>query len=315
MEEATSEVNPELKKQFIPEPLPFVEKNGFPHAFMAAIWLIIVFISFQVVGSVVILVGTIWNAQDITDIEAILGSVLENINLTFWANTAGQVLIMLLATLLIVKLSAVKGKRNQFLRLTISDNVWSVTGIAIILTVSVYPTVMFLGWINSFVPAPEVMVEMQESMLEMITRFLKSENALILGLLHIGLVPSICEEVLFRGYIQRSLEKSGGIWVGIIVSGLLFGLFHVQITNFLPLAFLGIVLAYLTYISNSLIPAMVAHLVNNGGQVIASSFYPEMLDATMTPETELPWGLILISIIVSSALVYILHRLTPEAKA
>jgi len=313
MEEVTSEVDPEIKKQFIPEPLPFVEKNGFSHAFMAILWVIVAFVGFNTVGAIVGIVGALASAPDPTDVEAILASIAENYDLLFWANTSGQVLVMAIGTLLIVKLSAVKGKRNQFLRLQTSSNVWQVTGLAVLLTVAVFPTVTFLGWLNSFVPAPDFMVEMQESMMQLITKFLQSENALILGILHIGIVPAICEEIMYRGYVQRSLEKSGGIWMAIIVSGLIFGAYHLQITNILPLSFLGIMLAYITYISNSLIPAIVAHFVNNGGQVIASSFYPQMLEETITPETEMPWLLILASIIVSSALVYIIHRLKPEA--
>lgn len=313
MEEVTSEVDPEIKKQFIPEPLPFVEKNGFSHAFMAILWVIVAFVGFNMIGAIVGIIGALASAPDPTDVEAILASIAENYDLLFWANTSGQVLVMAIGTLLIVKLSAVKGKRNQFLRLQTSSNVWQVTGLAMLLTVAVFPTVTFLGWLNSFVPAPDFMVEMQESMMELITKFLQSENALILGILHIGIVPAICEEIMYRGYVQRSLEKSGGIWMAIIVSGLIFGAYHLQITNILPLSFLGIMLAYITYISNSLIPAIVAHFVNNGGQVIASSFYPQMLEETITPETEMPWLLILASIIVSSALVYIIHRLKPEA--
>lgn len=313
MEEVTSELNPELKNQFIPEPLPFVEKNGFSHAFMAILWFLIAFIGFQVIGAIVSVIGVVATAPDLTDMEAIMESMAENVNLLFWANTAGQVSVMALATLLVVKLSAVKGKRNEFLRLQTSPNVWKVTGLSIVLTVAVFPTVTFLGWVNSFVPAPEFMMEVQESMMEMITKFLQSDNAMILGILHIGMVPAISEEILFRGYIQRSLEKSGGVWMAIIVSGLIFGAFHLQVTHILPLSFLGIMLAYITYISNSLIPAIVAHFVNNGGQVIASSFYPEMLEETITPETEMPWLFILLSIIVSSGIVYLIQRQKPES--
>lgn len=313
MEEVTSELNPELNNQFIPKPLPFVEKNGFSHAFMAIMWVIIAFVGFNLVGAIVGVIGAFAIAPDITDIQAIIESVAENFNLIFWANTSGQVLVMLLGTLLIVKLSAVKGKRKEFLRLKTSANVWQVTGIAVVLTIYVYPLVTFLGWLNSFVPAPAFMLEMQESMMELITKFLQSENALILGIFHIGIVPAVCEEVMYRGYVQRSFEKNWGIWTAIIVSGFIFGAYHLQINNILPLSFLGIMLAYLTYISDSLIPAIVAHFVNNGGQVIASSFYPAMLEESITPDTEMPWGLIIVSIIISSGIVYILHRMKPEA--
>jgi membrane protease YdiL (CAAX protease family) len=168
--------------------------------------------------------------------------------------------------------------------------------------------VIFLGWLNAFLPVPGWMAEMQQSMDEMIAKLLGSENILWMGLFHIGLVPSICEEIMYRGYVQRSLEKSWGIWTAIIVSGLIFGAYHLQITRILPLAALGMLFAYITYVSNSLIPAMVAHLVNNGGQVILSTIYPEMLDQELTAETDLPWAGILFGVVLLITLLSILHK-------
>jgi hypothetical protein len=40
-----------------------------------------------------------------------------------------------------------------------------------------------------------------------------------------------------------------------------------------------------------------------------------MLEESITPETEMPWGLIIVSIIISSGIVYILHRMKPEASS
>jgi membrane protease YdiL (CAAX protease family) len=158
------------------------------------------------------------------------------------------------------------------------------------------------------------MAEMQETMAEMISDFLKSDNVLLLGIFHIGVVPAICEEIMYRGYVQRAFEKSWGIMAAILISGAIFGAYHLQISNFLPLATLGVFLAYVTYISDSLIPAMVAHFVNNGGQVIASNFYPEMLDEQISPEMEIPIFLISLSIVLTSALLYYLYSLRLKDK-
>ena len=149
---------------------------------------------------------------------------------------------------------------------------------------------------------------MQQSMDEMIAKLLGSENILWMGLFHIGLVPSICEEIMYRGYVQRSLEKSWGIWTAIILSGLIFGAYHLQITRILPLAALGILFAYITYVSNSLIPAMAAHLTNNGGQVILSTIYPEILDQELSTDTDLPWVWILFGVVLLFTLLSILHK-------
>jgi len=163
--------------------------------------------------------------------------------------------------------------------------------------------------LNSFVPVPQAMAEMQETMAEMISSFLRSENVLLMGVFHIGLVPAVCEEIMYRGYVQRAFEKSWGIVAAILISGAIFGAYHLQISNFLPLATLGVFLAYLTYISDSLIPAMVAHFVNNGGQVVASNFYPEMLDQKVTQEMDIPVFLVTISIVATTFLLYYLYQL------
>lgn len=292
----------------VQENIPWVERNGFAHWAVAFGWVLIALIAFNIVGAVVGVVGVLLTSDNLNP-EAMMQDLSSNFDILFLANTSGQVLIMALATLLLVKLHAVKGKRKEFLRLKLSDNVWRVTLIGAVLFIVAQPTILFLGWLNSFVPVPDVMAEMQETMAEMITTFLKSDNALLLGVLHIGIVPAICEEIMYRGYIQRALEKSWGITAAILVSGALFGAYHLQISNIIPLATLGIFLAYLTYVSDSLIPAMVAHFVNNGGQVIASSYYPEMLDQQITPEMDIPILLVILSVAGTTLLLFYLHQI------
>lgn len=289
-------------------PEPWVERNGFPHWVMAFAWVIIALIAFNIVGAVVGVIGVL-TVADSLDMEVLMEQLSTNFDIIFLANSTGQILIMALATLLVVKLHAVKGQRKQFLRLQLSRNVWVISGLAALLFIAAQPTILFLGWLNSFLPVPDVLKEMQESMAEMIAMFLRTENVLLLGVFHIGIVPAVCEEIMYRGYILRALEKSWGITAAIIISGLIFGAYHLQPSNLLPLATLGVFLAYVTYISNSLIPAMVAHFVNNGGQVIASNFYPELLDEQITPDMDIPYLLVLVSIIITVGLLYYMHTL------
>ena len=295
------------------KPLPWVERNGFAHWAMAVGWVLIALIAFNIVGAIVGVIGIFATAESL-DMEVMMEQLSSNFDILFLANSSGQILVMALATLLVVKLHAVKGDRKNFMRLKLSENVWQVTLIAAILFIVAQPTILFLGWLNSFVPVPQAMAEMQETMAEMISDFLKSDNVLLLGIFHIGVVPAICEEIMYRGYVQRAFEKSWGIMAAILISGAIFGAYHLQISNFLPLATLGVFLAYVTYISDSLIPAMVAHFVNNGGQVIASNFYPEMLDEQISPEMEIPIFLISLSIVLTSALLYYLYSLRLKDK-
>lgn len=308
MEDNLGTVSEGQEKQTIQAQIPWVVRNGFAHWAVAFGWVLIALIAFNIVGAVVGVVGILLTS-DTLDPEAMMQDLTTNFDILFLANSSGQILIMALATMLLVKLHAVKGKRKEFLRLKLSDNVWHVTIIGALLFVVAQPTILFLGWLNSFVPVPDIMAEMQETMAEMITTFLKSDNALLLGVIHIGIVPAVCEEIMYRGYVQRALEKSWGITAAILISGALFGAYHLQISNIIPLATLGVFLAYLTYVSDSLIPAMVAHFVNNGGQVIASSYYPEMLDQQISPEMDIPIVLVIISVAATTFLLYYLNQI------
>ena len=284
------------------------ERHGFNLGVMAIIWVFLALIAFNVVGGVVGVIAAVFLVDDPTNIEALMQVLSEQTTVFFWINTTGQITVFALGSLMVTRLAAEPGARRRFLRLQINSDTHKYILWAIVLTVAAYPTVIFLGWLNAFLPVPGWMAEMQQSMDEMIAKLLGSENILWMGLFHIGLVPSICEEIMYRGYVQRSLEKSWGIWTAIIVSGLIFGAYHLQITRILPLAALGMLFAYITYVSNSLIPAMVAHLVNNGGQVILSTIYPEMLDQELTAETNLPWAGILFGVVLLITLLSILHK-------
>ncbi len=284
------------------------ERNGFNLGVMAIIWVFLAFIAFNLVGGIVGVIAAVFLVDDTANIEALMQVLTEQTTVFFWINTTGQITVFALGSLLVTRLAADSGSRRHFLRLQIDSDTYKYVLLAIFLTILSQPTVVFLGWLNAFLPVPEWMAEMQQSMDEMIAKLLGSENILWMGLFHIGLVPSICEEIMYRGYVQRSLEKSWGIWTAIILSGLIFGAYHLQITRILPLAALGILFAYITYVSNSLIPAMAAHLANNGGQVILSTIYPEILDQELSTDTDLPWVWILFGVVLLITLLSILHK-------
>lgn len=297
---------------------PWVERNGFAHWAVAIGWFIIAFILFQLVGGlvgVVLLLPQIMEAsQSGGDIQAILTG---NLDIMFIGNTTGQFLIIGLASYFVAKLHAKPGKVRSFIRLQSSPNVWKVTAITVILVVVFMPLNGFLGWLNylafdglvKIFPSLNWFLETQKTMSAMIKGFIGTENAVILAFIHIGIVPALFEEVMFRGYILRAFEKSWGIIAAIIVSGFVFGAYHIQPSNLIPLSMLGILFAYVTYVSNSLIPAIVAHLLNNGGQVIYGSMNTEFLEAEMTTKLGISPFLILGSLILSAGLIYLLSKM------
>jgi len=82
-------------------------------------------------------------------------------------------------------------------------------------------------------------------------------------LLLIAVLPAICEETLFRGFLFAGLRRAGPA-LAIVASSLLFGLAHGSIYRFLPTAMLGALLACARLWTGSLLPGMIMHALNNG---------------------------------------------------
>ncbi len=98
---------------------------------------------------------------------------------------------------------------------------------------------------------------------------------MLLVMLFVGAVmPGVCEECLFRGAIQGVLERRGK-WFGIIIAGVLFGLFHMDPTRMLIAPLLGIFAGWLVVRTGSLFPAMLSHFGNNATAITVGYLFQE----------------------------------------
>lgn len=77
-------------------------------------------------------------------------------------------------------------------------------------------------------------------------------------------IAPIFEEVIFRGLIYQGLKKHVGIVKAVLLSSALFSLLHFNAVQFMPVMGLGILLCFIFEYSNSLIPAIAIHMLNNG---------------------------------------------------
>ncbi len=95
--------------------------------------------------------------------------------------------------------------------------------------------------------------------------FFKEGNPFILGgvIVLAVLVAPVIEEIVFRGFIYSALKKRTGVTLAIIVTSALFALLHMSIFSFLPIFFLGIVLAYFYEKTNLLISSITLHVIHN----------------------------------------------------
>lgn len=87
----------------------------------------------------------------------------------------------------------------------------------------------------------------------------------------IGLLAPFVEEIVFRGAILRSLLGwTTRHWVAIAISALLFALIHANPAQMPHALIIGMLLGWLYYRTNSIVPGLAYHWVNNS---IAYAFY------------------------------------------
>lgn len=96
------------------------------------------------------------------------------------------------------------------------------------------------------------------------------------GILAIAITGPILEEVLFRGAITKALLQQYTPTKAILISALIFGVFHINPAQILPAFLIGILLAWIYYTTKSLIPCILMHIVNNALSVYLSIRYPEV---------------------------------------
>jgi len=90
-------------------------------------------------------------------------------------------------------------------------------------------------------------------------------------ILLVAIVPALCEESLFRGYILDRLSMQDQTWRAIMVSSVLFGLFHQSVHTLLPSALSGVFFAFLAKKTGSLISPMISHFVVNVWAIIVAN--------------------------------------------
>jgi hypothetical protein len=88
----------------------------------------------------------------------------------------------------------------------------------------------------------------------------------------LALVVPIGEEVYFRGVVYGGLRHRYGVGWALAGSSLFFAVVHQQIIHFLPIAILGLVFALLYQRTQSLIPPITVHAVNNVVAVLAQLY-------------------------------------------
>ena len=85
----------------------------------------------------------------------------------------------------------------------------------------------------------------------------------LLSMLTVAVMPGIFEEFSHRGMLLSGFNKMGSVRA-VVLSGLLFGLMHLNINQFFYAFVVGMLLATVALITRSIWPSVIIHFINNG---------------------------------------------------
>ena len=97
-------------------------------------------------------------------------------------------------------------------------------------------------------------------------------------LLVLAVVPAVCEELAFRGFILSGFRHIGRKWRAIVITAFFFGVLHGIIQQSLLACLLGVVLGFLAVQSGSILPCIVFHLAHNSLALLNSRLTPAMFE-------------------------------------
>ncbi len=244
--------------------IPFIDRHGIPPVLFVFLCLVGLFLLYQGLPAVITLIvfGFKVDGKIVTP---------ENVNLWRLFTGLSQILLLLLPTLFLVRLVSLRPV--EFFRLRLPK--FQTFLLPLIGILSLQQMLQIYLNFQEKIPLPEPIERLSDQfkqVIEEVTRLLASSSTvpeLVWVVLIIAVIPAFAEEFLFRGLVQRSLERSVSPWRGAVLSGVIFGLYHLNPASFVPLASLGIYLGFLAMRGNSLWLSVAAHFYNNAIACIA----------------------------------------------
>jgi sodium transport system permease protein len=182
--------------------------------------------------------------------------------------------------------------------------------VALLLAVCLHPIGMLLsGWIQMLYPVQEEV----KNKLVSFEALLHTAPYPWIPYLMLAVLPALCEELAFRGFILSGLRHLGSKRWAIGLAAVFFGMAHGIIQQSLSATALGLVIGYIAVQTGSLLPGMLFHVTYNAlmfsGQTIMTKLAPQQAPG------ELHYGWPLVAIAAGGAVVLLmwLHRLPYQA--
>ena len=169
------------------------------------------------------------------------------------------------------------GNYGEYLKLKNSPHVICMI-LAILSIIISIPVINYFSYLNSNIDLPDFMGILEDKIIDMeneanflMESFLHTLTikGFILNIIMICVLPSLGEELLFRGIFQQLfIEWTKNIHIGILLGAFFFSFIHFQFFGFLPRLLLGIYFGYLFAWSGTIWLPIIAHFTNNAFAVV-----------------------------------------------
>ena len=234
--------------------------------FLTIVKYLVVFIAIQVFATFA--VGFVWQLVEGGNARTALQSV---INEEFATNGLVMLLISAVSSVLTILLFMF-ARWSPFSRDFLRTRPWALLfWVAILACGTIIPSQWLLEQLGLEAP-----IETQQ-LFEQIMR----QPA---GYFVVGILVPVAEEMVFRGAILRTLLSIFNRryhWLPIILSALLFGVVHGNMAQFVHATLLGLLLGWLYYRTDSIVPGLVLHWMNNTIAYVLTTLLPQSADSTL----------------------------------
>lgn len=99
----------------------------------------------------------------------------------------------------------------------------------------------------------------------------RTSGQFVIMLIMVGFIGPVLEEIIYRHLLLRPLRRYGD-FQAVIITALLFGFFHGNLTQFLYTFAGGVICGIVAVKANSVKPAIILHIINNVYVILLSEF-------------------------------------------
>ncbi len=133
---------------------------------------------------------------------------------------------------------------------------------------------------------------------------LVQRSPLVPTLLAVALLPGVCEEIVFRGVMARSLGRAMPVMAAALASAAVFSAYHLTLAQAAPTFTIGVMLGVIAQRADSAVPTMLAHIVNNTIAIAESRGLLGRVDAAIAAAPTLALIIALAVLVLAMALAW-----------